>query len=282
MGLLSIFKRQADNQNGAGAAGPAPDDVQRARTRARQRLIGAVVLVGIGIVGFPLVFETQPRPIPVDIPIELPRKDGAPSLVMPAARTPGATSSTPAAQIQPAAPVTSASPQPAAPNDVITEAPEEASREATARSQGGAASSSAPVARAASRPAAKLAGAEPAKPYVDAKPATETKPAAVEAKPATTVAESTRAKSLLEGKPAASGEAGRFVVQVGAFADAGAARETRLKAEKLGIKTYTQVVSTSSGSRIRVRLGPFANRDEADSAMSKARGAGLTAVVLTL
>ena len=38
--------------------------IQQARVRARQRLIGAAVLVVIGIVGFPLVFETQPRPIP--------------------------------------------------------------------------------------------------------------------------------------------------------------------------------------------------------------------------
>jgi DedD protein len=87
---------------------------------------------------------------------------------------------------------------------------------------------------------------------------------------------------LLEGKPSTASESGRFVVQVGAFADASAAHETRVKAEKLGIKTYTQVVSTSAGSRIRVRLGPFGSRDEADSASAKARNAGLTAVVLTL
>ena len=48
----------------------------------------------------------------------------------------------------------------------------------------------------------------------------------------------------------AAKEPGRFVVQVGAFADAAAARETRSKVEKLGFKTYTQVVDTASGSRI--------------------------------
>jgi DedD protein len=35
------------------------------RRRARHRLIGAAVLVLIGVVGFPLLFDTQPRPIPV-------------------------------------------------------------------------------------------------------------------------------------------------------------------------------------------------------------------------
>ena len=69
---------------------------------------------------------------------------------------------------------------------------------------------------------------------------------------------------------------------MGAFADAEAARETRQKAEKLGLKTYTQVAQTSSGSRIRVRIGPFTSRADADAALAKASAAGLTAVVLTL
>ena len=93
--------------------------------------------------------------------------------------------------------------------------------------------------------------------------------------------EAARAKALLDAEPAAGAQA-RFIVQVGAFAEAAAARETRLKVEKLGLKTYTQVAQTTGGSRIRVRVGPFASRDEADKAVAKARAAGITAVVLTL
>ena len=74
----------------------------------------------------------------------------------------------------------------------------------------------------------------------------------------------------------------RFVVQVGAFADAEAARETRKNVEKLGLKTYTQVAQTAAGNRIRVRVGPFASRGEAEAALAKAKAAGLNAVVLTL
>jgi DedD protein len=55
-----------------------------------------------------------------------------------------------------------------------------------------------------------------------------------------------------------------------------------LRVEKLGLKTYTQVVSTAAGSRIRVRAGPFETREQADQALAKARAAGLSAVVLTL
>ena len=67
-----MFKQKRDPAPDKPTIAPA-DAVQQARTRARQRLIGAVVLLAIGIIGFPLVFETQPRPIPVDVPIEIPR-----------------------------------------------------------------------------------------------------------------------------------------------------------------------------------------------------------------
>ena len=45
------------------------------RRRARHRLIGAAVLVLVGVIGFPLLFDTQPRPIAVDIPIEIPDRN---------------------------------------------------------------------------------------------------------------------------------------------------------------------------------------------------------------
>ena len=71
-------------------------------------------------------------------------------------------------------------------------------------------------------------------------------------------------------------------MQVGAFADAAAAREMRGRVEKLGLKSYMQVVETSTGRRTRVRAGPFESRDEAEKALAKAKAAGLNAVVLTL
>ena len=71
----------------SGSASDLADAVQQARVRARHRLIGAAVLVMFGVITFPLLFETQPRPVAVDIPIEIPRKESAPALVMPEAKT---------------------------------------------------------------------------------------------------------------------------------------------------------------------------------------------------
>jgi DedD protein len=265
MGLLSNLSRKKDAASGAGALPEPADAVLKARTRARQRLIGALVLVVIGVIGFPLVFETQPRPIPVDIPIVIPRKDGAPPLAMPPARTP--TAAAPA--VVQTTPSAASVPAPASPpDDVITETREQAGREVGKEAR----PASAPVVaeKAASRPVLKPSAAEPAP------------KAMAEAKPAAKAAEAVRAKALLEGTEPATPAGARFVLQVGAFAEASAARETRLKVEKLGLKTYTQVADTPAGSRIRVRVGPFASREEADKALAKARGAGLSGVVLTL
>jgi DedD protein len=82
--------------------------------------------------------------------------------------------------------------------------------------------------------------------------------------------------------PAATEGGGRFVVQVGAFADRGAAQRTRERVERLGLKTYTQVITTAEGERTRVRVGPFASRDEADKAAARLQSAGLSPAVLSL
>jgi DedD protein len=72
------------------------------------------------------------------------------------------------------------------------------------------------------------------------------------------------------------------VVQVGAFADAAKAKEARSKLEQAGIKTYTQEIETKEGKRIRVRVGPFASKEEADKAAEKIRKLNLPATVLKL
>lgn len=251
------------------------DTVQQARVRSRRRLIGAVVLVVIGVIGFPLVFETQPRPIPVDIPIEIPRKEGLPPLAMPSAKVTAPVA--PVAAVAAVAPVASA-PTPAAtqPKPVAAPAVEEVltpGRPPAAVSSLPLLTPAAPVAKALEKPSSAMST-----------------PAKAAAKPVAP-AEGDRAKALLEGstlakaeapKAEAPKEAGRFVVQVGAFAENEAARTTRLKVEKLGLKTYVQVAETPAGKRIRVRVGPYASKEEAEQAKTKLTAGGFPAVLLVL
>jgi DedD protein len=265
MGLLSFFKRQ-DGAAPAATGADAAHVVDAARTRARRRLIGAIVLLGIGVIAFPLLFETQPRPIPVDIPIEIPRKEGAPPLAVPPPRT-----MAPAAKPAPAAPV-------------ITESKSEAGKEIAAPTEPAPKAVSTPKVE----PAPKVVSAPKVEPAAKVVPAPKAEPApkvvpAPKAEPAPKVAErKPQAPAKVEAAPAAASTAGRFVVQVGAFADVGMAREARAKVERLGLHTYTQEVDTDSGKRTRVRLGPFDSRDEADQAAAKVKAAGLPAAVLAL
>jgi DedD protein len=165
-----------------------------------------------------------------------------------------------------------AAPVASAPAEVATEAPSEAPRESTV------------AAAPATSPAPVPAPAAPKTTEPAPKPSPAAKPSAAATSPGGSDAR--RAQALLEGKASeaepARKEAGRYVVQVGAFSDTAAARETRQKVEKLGLKTYTQVAETSQGSRIRVRVGPFTSREEADRAQARIKAAGTQAVVLTL
>lgn len=256
------FRRGGSNA-ASNAAGPAaqPESVEVMRKRAKHRLIGSAVLVLIGVVGFPLLFDTQPRPIPVDIPIEIPGKGTVKPLAVPAAPT--ATAPAPAA---------SATPAPA-PADKVAAAASLAPKEEILPSK--------PAAPAASAPVAVKPEAKPA-PKPEPKPAAKPEP-----KPVAN-ADAARASALLNGstppaaKPAAAEAEGRLVVQVGAFADVAKAREARLKLEKAGLKTYTQVAETKDGKRIRVRVGPFATKAEAEKAAGKIKSLDLPAAILTL
>lgn len=260
MPLPSFLQRKPDPQARRRAA---PDDgagpVEAARTRARRRLVGAVVLLAVGVVVFPLVFETQPRPVAVNVPIEVPaRKDGT---GVAAATRPAATKPAPPPV---EAPVEAAPPAPAA----VAEAKADAK----------------PDGNADARPAPEVKPA-PAPAIAASKPAPKPAPAAKPAEPAD---RGERAKALLDGKPpapavvAVPAKDGRFVVQVGAYTDADALREARQKVERLGLKTYTQVVETDAGKRTRVRIGPFATREEAERTAARIKGAALPAAVLTL
>jgi DedD protein len=256
--VLSFFKRK-DSPALAGAVDEAAS-VQAARTRARRRLIGAAVLVGVGIIGFPLLFETQPRPIAVDIPIEIPARDKVPPLKLPPAKD---SAVTPPRAAGPVVAETVAEPPAESPPPVA----QAAASAAVPASQPARAErvASAPVAATAARAAASAADGK---------------------------AEAQRAQALLEGKPvaavsppaAAASEprTGRFVVQAGAYSDSATLREARQKVEKLGLKTYTQVVETDSGARTRVRVGPFDSRDEAEKAAARIKSAGLAANILSL
>lgn len=240
---MALFKFRKTGDDAP--TGPSqPESVEVLRRRARHRLIGAAVLVVVGVVGFPLLFDTQPRPVPVDIPIEIPdRNKVKPLVVQPAAPAPPAVEAAPPAQA--AAPAASA---PAAkipanealgPREEVVAPPKPEAK---------------PEAKPEQKAASKADDGDRAKALLEGK------------------------------QPAAAADAAgtRFIVQVGAFADMAKAREAQRKLEKAGLKNYIQSVDTKEGKRNRVRAGPFGSRAEADQAVEKIKALDLPAAILTL
>jgi DedD protein len=157
MALFKSRKKKVDEP--VAAASPA-ESIEVMRRRARHRLIGAVVLVLAGVIGFPILFDTQPRPVAVDIPIEIPDRNKVPPLQLPAQPPVASGKVTPA-------------PAPAAPAPVITETKPEPAPAPVAKVETPAA------------PAEKVAKPEP-------KAETAPEPKVVES--------AAKAKALLEGK----------------------------------------------------------------------------------
>lgn len=290
--------------------------VDQARRQARQRLIGAGVLLLLGVIAFPVVFETQPRPVvPPDLPMRLTSEPVAPEVTQtqplvqreipsrpasaqttdtPPGSSTGAepvsepaagasaltTASTTAEAVAPAPPV-SAAQTPSSPADTTERLPDPAAKRApvtgtsavsppqpagsSAVSAGAPALASTATATTAS--AASAASAASSTPAPSSTSSTSAAPAA----------------SAARESPAAPAAAPRFIVQVGAFADAGSVRSLRARIERLGLSTYTQAVDTSAGRRIRVRMGPYESREDANRALEKLQQSGVSGgMVLTL
>ncbi|THU04031.1 SPOR domain-containing protein [Lampropedia puyangensis] len=344
MALFEPRKAEKAEQDGGKRARPtrrAVDSVDDMRRRARHRLIGACLLVLAAIVVFPMLFDTEPRPLPVNAQVSVAGRDTSPPLNAPAqvamnshglsdgeevVDTPAVTTpqTTPAATQSrttavPAATAT-ANREPSAaarPTQEVASLASQRAQEARTQAQRAQTEEAKPTAKPANstttnaattnntataqvKPAVKTAETKP----VETKPVATTSTVAAATTPAAVVPppppakpvparsassdEAARAKALLEGRPveattaANRSDEGRFIVQIGAFSDEAKVREIRQKLEGAGLKTYTQVIQTGSGRATRVRVGPFANRAEADRAAERVKAVSLPAAIMSM
>lgn len=286
--FLQRFRRKASTGQAADAVSLSPSDVEATRARARRRLVGMVVLVVAGLIGFPWLFETQPRSMSSDVQIVQAGGDSSGEVQISGAVPPRSPRSVvgrvavsgivappaPAEQDEP--PATSAGKSPV--SAVVDEAAPRAVSRPVAASK--------PVAKPVAKPADKPAQKQADKPTEKSSDKSADKPAAKPPakEPARDAAKDKSKDAAKSGdKPGDKDKAAtRYVVQFGAFADANTAHEARMKIERLGIKTYAQQVDTPAGKRIRVRMGPYTDKADADKAMATLRKAGLNGALLTL
>lgn len=201
---------------------------------------------------------------PVSAQAPLPEEDAratavAASAPLPA-EAPSSSASAPSAAPAPTEPASQAmatnaqspdntrSTKPAAANNEKAKAPPPASKATTP------AKASAP-APAASKTASATKSAEPARP----------KPTAA-------------AKAPVEDL-ATVGSAPGFYINVGLFADESNARKAQSRLLNEGLPAFRQTLDGAKGTRVRVRVGPYASRSQAEAAAATVKALGLEAVV---
>lgn len=204
------------------------------KKRARRRLIGATALVLAAVIGLPMIFDSEPRPISQDINIQIPPRDKAPAM--------------------------NASPMPLPPTQVTQ--PEASPPEAQKSEAPKAAADAAPPA-----PSAPDAKPEPRQPNSAALAPEKAATVAVGEKRVDSLVDKPSAAPADAAKSADKNK-GRFIVQVAAVSNKAKVDELLQKLKRGGIEGYWQKVTTKEGDRFRVRVGPFSSRDEAEK-MSK-------------
>lgn len=220
---------------------------------ARRRLVGAAALALFAAIVLPMVMDHEPKPPAQDIQVRIP---GQESGTFTSRILPGKTASTtplppPPAASKPAEPVAEAKPEVPAPK------PEAAKPE--------------PAKPEAAKPEAKLEVKAEAKPDVkpDSKPVTAAKAEPVKAAEKPPVKEEkARAEAALNGKE-------QWVVQLGAYKDAGNVKHLLDKLKQMGVAAYTEKFDSPQGPRTRVRAGPFTSREAADKARVRIKTIGV-------
>lgn len=252
------------------------DPVLPEKKRARRRLVGAIALVLAAIIILPMLLDPEPQSLTNEIAIQIPSRD------RPVANTSTGT--------------IASVPMPIDHGNGLDQQ-EEIVAPATAAVAAMTAESSKPITMA---PAEQLvssttglststSSAASAKPRIEVKPKsppklepkTETKPAVVMEKRD----DGARAMAILEGRTNSGSDhasANKFIVQVAALASSEKVDELQGKLKDAGIKSYTQKIATQSGDRIRIRIGPFPNKEEAEQARIKLVKLGLSGSLVPL
>lgn len=144
-----------------------------------------------------------------------------------------------------------------------------------------------PAAAKASTPATKASAPQPATPAASTRT-----PTAAASTPAPTRREAA-SRPVASAKPKAPaaaassadtalptvGTAPGYYINVGLFAEEANARKTQARLLNEGLPAFRQELNNSKGRRIRVRVGPYATRAQADTAAEAIRAMALDAVV---
>jgi DedD protein len=223
-------------------ARPISDEELQLKKRARRRLVGAIVLVTAVAVILPMVLDSEPKPVSQNVDIQIPSPDSG--------------------EFKPKAPAASAPAADGSPIKGMPPAPKSGSPESAAKADPAAG-------RTASTEAVSPPPVAPKEPPRRDEASSDA--SADTAKP-------TRREEAKANDAASPG--GAYVVQVAALADSARVKQLQKQMAAAGVKTYTEVISTKAGEITRVRAGPYATKEAAETARTQLRKAGLDGKVV--
>jgi DedD protein len=83
-------------------------------------------------------------------------------------------------------------------------------------------------------------------------------------------------------KSQAKEKARKYLLQVAAVNSKSKADDLKARLKESGIKAYSEKINTKDGDRFRVRVGPFATREEAEKMQARVKKIGLNGSVQTM
>ncbi|PIF12081.1 SPOR domain-containing protein [Janthinobacterium sp. 13] len=288
-------KRAANTSGGGGSrrgGKEAPDPVLPEKKRARRRLVGAIALALGVAVGLPMLLDSEPKAPFNDIAIDIPSKEKAvapapaPVPAVPARAASNGLDQSEEIVDAPLPPAAKPTPAPAPVLAAVQPAPVKPAYVEPKPEPKPVKVEPKPEPKHETKPEPKAEPKHESKPEPKHEVKAEAKPETKPAKPAQSADDAARALAILEGKPqdkpqekvqdkAHDAGSGKFVVQVAALATQDKVDELQDKLREAGIKSYTQKVSSPAGERIRVRVGPFGSREDAEKTRAKLQKLGL-------
>lgn len=212
------------------------------RKRARRRLIGAITLVILAVVFLPMILDDIPQQEQQEIDIRIPSEDMASDDLYPWM-----------------------APEDASPDEGIADMPDtgeipafgDPDETAVAQHEQSVNSSGIPI--------------------------PSTKPAVPVATPISvrenTTVDNRDQKSADTAAVQTQTASGTFVIQLGAFSDVSKAYQQKQNLVEQGINAYTETIKVGDNEMTRVRIGPFATREIAETEHEQLKKIGLSGVI---
>ncbi len=234
------------------------------RKRARRRLVGAVALVLLMVTVLPMILDDKGAKTPQpEIAISIPSQDDANFTSRITREVPKATAVVPAA---PVADATLAAPVAVATPLAGPQVAPQASTQAATKPNAAPAQNAAPV----------LDKPEVAVPVAVDK-AAESLPAVADPEASVTPAP---ASKPLDAATSSIGKKGTFFVQIGVFAESPQFKKLEAKLKAMGLHQVREKLDTPKGPKIRLRVGSYPTRTDAETVLDKLKSADIPGMIV--